>query len=399
MKKILFFLVLPVFFLLFTYRIIFAVSLSECEEDPSVNINDCINLLSGKVSELSNQKKTLASQISQFDTQIKITQLKISDAQSTLVQLEKEIGVLGFRIGYVTDSIEKIEKQVKQRIVATYQQSFISNLELVVASNDFSDLLLKLQYLKQVQENDKKILSNLQQTKANYANQKDEREVKQAAIEEQKTKLETLKSDLDQQKLEKKVLLEVTKNDEVRYQKLLAEAQAEQAVVFGGGKSVFMRNVNQGDSIGSIATYSASKGCSSGAHLHFEVHKNGSILDPNNYLKSATVSYSYPESQYSIYGKVNPSGDLPWPINDPIWINQGFGAQKNSFIYGPAGHMGIDMQTGPEDAGGDKVKAVKSGKLYGGSYQCGGRYPGTLNYAKVEHDDGIVTWYLHMIPN
>mgnify|MGYP001594539934 CR=1 FL=1 len=399
MKKILFFLVLPLFFLLLTYKTLLAVSLSECEKNPSVNINDCINLLSGKVSELTNQKKTLASQISQFDTQIKITQLKITDAQNTLTKLEKEIGILGFRIGYVTDSIEKLEKQVKQRIVATYQQSFISNLELVVASNDFSDLLLKLQYLKQVQENDKKILSSLQQTKANYANQKDEREAKQAAIEEQKTKLETLKNDLDQQKLEKKVLLDVTKNDEVKYQKLLAEAQAEQAVVFGGGKTVFMRNVSQGDSIGSIASYNASKGCSSGAHLHFEVHKNGSILDPNNYLKSATVTYSYPESQYSIYGKVNPSGNLPWPVNDPIWINQGFGVQKNSFIYGPAGHMGIDMQTGPEDAGGDTVKTVKSGKLYGGSYQCGGRYPGTLNYAKVEHDDGLTTWYLHMIPN
>ena len=131
--------------------------------------------------------------------------------------------------------------------------------------------------------------------------------------------------------------------------------------------------------------------------MHFEVHKNGSIQDPNNYLKSVSVTYNYPESQYSVYGTVNPRGDLSWPINEPVWINQGFGAQKNAFIYGPAGHMGIDMQTGP-DAGGDPVKVVKSGKLYGGSYQCGGSYPGTLYYAKVEHGDGLVTWYLHMIP-
>ncbi len=401
MKRFAILIILSAVFLLTSLNKIYSVSLEDCDKEniPSDKISECISVLSQKVGELGSQKKTLASQISQFNSQIQITQLKISDAQTTLAKLENEINILGFRIGYVNDSIGKLETLVKERIIATYQESFVSDLELVLSSSDFSDIILRLQYLKQVQENDKRILASLQQTKSNYAGQKDEREQKQAEIEAAKEKLLGLKTSLDKQKLEKQVLLDVTKNDEARYQRLLSEAQAEQAVVFGGGKDVFMRNVNQGDSIGSIASYSASRGCSSGAHLHFEVHKNGSIQDPNNYLKSTTVTYSYPESQYSVYGTVNPHGDLPWPINDPIWINQGFGAQKNSFIYGSSGHMGVDMQTGPEDAGGDAVKAVKSGKLYGGSYQCGGSYPGTLYYAKVEHDDGLTTWYLHMIPN
>src|SRR3989337_2753764 len=67
----------------------------------------------------------------------------------------KEINVLGFRIGYITESVEKLEILLKQRIIATYEQSFISNLELLLTSRDFSDLLLRLQYVKQVQENAK----------------------------------------------------------------------------------------------------------------------------------------------------------------------------------------------------------------------------------------------------
>src|SRR3989304_9421164 len=338
-----------------------AVSLEECEKKdiPADKVSECIEVLSNKVTELGEQKKTLSSQIAQFDNQIRLTQLKISDAQATIDRLEKEIGVLGFKIGYITDSVERLEVLLKQRIVATYQQSFISNFELLLTSRDFSDLVLRVQYLKQVQENDRRLLANLQETKSNYANQKDEREDKQTAIEENKKKLLGLKTSLDAQKASKQALLEVTKNDEVRYQRLLAEAQAEQAVVFGGGTDGSYRDVRQGDSIGSIAAYSASKGCSSGAHLHFEVHKNGSVQDPNHYLRSVSVTYNYPESQYSVYGTVSPDGDLPWPINEPIWINQGFGAQKNAFMYGPAGHMGIDMQTGSGDAGGDTVKAVK----------------------------------------
>lgn len=394
MRKLFLVIFLFASFFLLTVNKVSSVSLEECEKDPSRDVNECIKLFSERIDELGDQKKTLASQIAQFDTQIKVTQLKISEAQNTIEKLEKEIGILGFRIGYVSQSIDRLENLVKKRIVATYQQSFISNLELILASNDFSDLILKLQYLKQVQENDKRILASLQQTRSNYANQKDEREVKQAAIEENKNKLEVLRVDLDSQKAEKEEFLTITKNDESRYQALLAQAQAERAIVFGGGTDVFMRDIKQGEGIGTIASYNASPGCSSGPHLHLEVHKNGSVHDPNNYLKGVNFSYNYPPEKQSIYGTINPQGDLPWPLSEPIGVNQGFGAQKNSSFYGPAGHQGIDIQTGSGNATGQTVKAIKDGKLYGGSYNCSGK----LYYAKIEHDDGLVTWYLHMVP-
>src|SRR3989339_1243655 len=173
-------------------RPISAASLEECEKEdlPADKISECIEVLSNKVSELGEQKKPLASQIAQFDSQIHLTQLKIADAQATIDKLEKEIGVLGFKIGYITDSVERLEVLLKQRIVATYQQSFVSNIELLLTSRDFSDLILRLQYVKQVQENDKKILADLQTTKATYSNQKEEREDKQAQIEEAKEKLD-----------------------------------------------------------------------------------------------------------------------------------------------------------------------------------------------------------------
>lgn len=394
MKKIAAFLAVITSSFFLAVQSISAVSLEDCEKDPTSNVNDCINLLSGKVSELGSQKKTLSSQIAQFDTQIKVTQLKITDAQNTIAQLEKEIGILGFRIGYVTDSIDKLEQLVKERVVATYQQSFVSNLELVVASDSFSDVLLKLQYLKQVQENDKKILASLQETRSNYANQKDEREEKQAAIEEQKTKLEKLKLDIDRQKAEKQTFLEITKNDESRYQRLLAQAQAEIAIAFGGGKESFIRDVKQGDTIGSVIL--GQSGCSTGTHLHFETHKNGSIEDPSNYLNSST-SYHYWNNDEAGVGSINPRGPLPWPLNAPVQINQGFGMTPyaNSGAYSGSPHYGIDMSNGPSSAA--PVKAVKDGKLYGGSY--GGCKYGPLVYARIKHDDSLDTLYLHMIPN
>lgn len=370
-----------------------ATSLEDCEKDPIAQdkVNDCIDILAQKVTDLSNQKKTISSQIAQFDSQIQITQLKIKDSQTTIDRLEKEITALSARIGFINISLDKLEILLKKRIVATYQQSYISNLELLITSNGFSDLILKTQYLKQVQENDRKVLLNLQQTKANYANQKDEREVKQAQIEENKKKLEALKVSLDNQKVEKQLFLAATKNDEAKYQNLLAQAQAEQAIVFGGGSETFMRDVSQGESIGSIASHGASPGCSTGAHLHFEVHKDNSVQNPNSYLKPG--GYSYPSGyDQSYYGSVNPSGDLPWPLNETVIIYQGYGSHPfaKSF-YSNGTHQGIDI-----DSGSKTVKAVKNGKLYGGSYDCSN---GKLYYAKIDHGDGLTTWYLHMIPS
>ncbi len=55
-------------------------------------------------------------------------------------------------------------------------------------------------------------------------------------------------------------------------------------------------------------------------------------------------------------------------------------------------HFGIDMYTDSST-----VKVVKDGKLYGGSYA--GCSFGPLIYAKVKHDDGLDTLYLHTIPH
>ncbi len=393
MMKLIVHLFLLISALILTVKTTQAASLEECEKEdiPQDKVSECIDILSQKISDLGVQKRTLASQIAQFDNQIRLTQLKIADAETKIAQLEKEISVLGFRIGFITDSVERLETLLKQRIIATYQQGFISDLELILTSRDFSDLILRLQYLRQVQENDKRILANLQQTKANYANQKDERETKQAAIEENKQKLLGLKTSLDQQKTEKQAFLEATKNDEARYQRLLAQAQAELAIVFGGGTESFLRDVSKGDSIGSIASHSVSPGCSTGAHLHFEVHKGGAVENPNNYLGSA--NYQYPSGyDQSYYGSVSPAGSAPWPLNEPITIYQGFGSHPFAKSFYPNGtHQGIDM-----DSGSKIVKATGNGKFYGGSFNCSN---GTLFYGKIDHGDGLTTWYLHMIPN
>ena len=206
-------LVLPLVISLFIFKNVFAQS-----ADQYAQIQKQIQETTAKIDSLKKTEKDLKTQIAYFDNQIKLSELQIQQATVKIEQLEKEINVLGFRINYISDSASRLEVLLKQRIVATYQQSFVSNIELLVTSADFSDLILRLQYVKQVQDNDKKLLTNLLQTKSTYANQKDDREDKQAQIEEEKKKLDTSRALLAKQKQEKNDFLKVTQNDENKYQ-------------------------------------------------------------------------------------------------------------------------------------------------------------------------------------
>ncbi len=351
-----------------------------------------VTCLENKVADLKSQTKTLSSQISIMDSQIRLTEARIEANRREILNLTLDIDTTTKKISTLSDSLKKITEVFINRIVATYEAGRVQPLEILLSSRDASNLLARLNYLRIARDHDKKLIIDVQQAKIDYSNQKEIFEGKKKKIESLKLQLEAYSKNLEQQKVAKQQLLIATQADEATYQQLLAQAKAERAVVFGGGADSYLRDVSQGDTIGYIASHSISPGCSSGAHLHFEVQRDSSVQNPNNYLKSANFSYDYADSYYSYYGTINPSGDLPWPLNEPIVIHQGYGSHGYAQNFYSGGiHTGIDM-----DSSSSTVKAVKSGKLYGGSYNCAN---GKLYYGKVIHDSGLVTWYLHMAAN
>ncbi|OGH15712.1 MAG: hypothetical protein A3C22_01515 [Candidatus Levybacteria bacterium RIFCSPHIGHO2_02_FULL_37_10] len=386
-KKILF-----IFFLLgliFFKASLVIIKAAECDDKQGQAKVTC---LENKVQDLKGQTKTLSSQISIMDSQIRLTEARIEANRREILDLTLDIDTATKKISTLSDSLNRITGVLLNRIVATYQAGKVQPLEMLLSSRDASNLLARLNYLRIAQVHDKRLIYDVQQAKNDYANQKEIYEAKKKKIESLKLQLETYSESLGQQKIAKQQLLIATQSDEATYQQLLAQARAERAIVFGGGVDSYLRDVNQGDAIGYIASYGTSPGCSSGAHLHFEVQKDGSIQNPNNYLKSANFSYDYGSDSYSYYGTINPSGDLTWPLNEPIVIHQGYGSHGFAQNFYSGGiHTGIDM-----DSSSSTVKAVKSGKLYGGSYNCSN---GKLYYSKIVHDGGLVTWYLHTVTN
>ncbi len=328
-----------------------------------------------------------------MNNQIRLTTLKIESTKGNINKLSKEIEDFGTEISRLEQVLNQRSQLVLRRIPESYKRTVTSQFGLLLFSQNFSDFITRVKYLTAVQGQDAVLLFQVKATQNNYSERKQLREEKKNQFEQAKRELEQQNLQLAQQKRDKQALLEETENNETKYQQLLASAQAEIAVASGLGTETFLRNISEGEIIGRVIP--SASGCSSGQHLHFEVHQGNTVQDPNNLLKNISFSYSYNPDRYSYYGTINPHGNWNWPMEEPVIINQGFGSHGFAKNYYPGGvHNGIDLDSKTSTV----VKAVKGGKLYGGSYQCSGFYAGTLLYTKVDQGDGMTAWYLHMTP-
>lgn len=362
------------------------------------DLQKMIDELQKKVTELSTQRKTLNSQITVMDSQIKLTQLRIDAKKQEIAILEEDIDTSNKKINNLEGSLTNLTKVLVNRIVATYQiGGGIQPLQIVASSGGVGNYLDRVNYLKLVQEHDKKLIYETQQAKMDYANQKQIFEDKKGEVEQLKKQLEGYTAKLDEDKGAKQKLLVATQNDEQKYQELLAKARAEyqaiQGIVAGNGAEVEVGPVSEGSRIASVI---AGPSCNSGgAHLHFIVRRGGSTEDPFAYLSSISSRNCSGSSCDSSDGdSFNPRGSWRWPLEGPIEMSQGYGstwAVRNSWvgqIYNF--HNGIDIRGSSYE-----VKAVKSGTLYQGSYAGGGGC--RLPYVRVKHtDDGLDTLYLHV---
>ncbi|MDD2822918.1 MAG: hypothetical protein PHQ59_02440 [Candidatus Daviesbacteria bacterium] len=396
-----------VFFL--TFLIIFLLSallpakplLAEDENCSSIGdanqksqcLNDLIAKYQKQLNDAKGQEKTLKSQLTFIDTQAKVTELKMTEAENQIAKLDHEINDLANRITRLSSTVDDLSQVLLNRIVQTYKYGNYSAIDLLFSTNGFTDLLEKVKYISVAQANDKKVLYQLQATKTTYNDQKVDKQSRQIAQEKLRKDLKVYQAQLDDQKKSKEDLLRITKNDESVYQQKIIEAQQEQsailAILHGQGNEIPMGPISKGATVGYIIN--GRSACSSGTHLHFEVHNGDSLQDPNNYLSNTDYKYAAGDGGQDA-GPISPHGSWDWPLNSQIMITQGYGmtpyARAGAYSGGP--HTGIDMYS----SSGLAVKAVKDGTLSKGGIRCGS---GTLYYKRVDHSDGTKSYYLHVL--
>lgn len=354
-----------------------AMSSDSCDE----------SCLRQKITELQSQGSSLQKQISLLDSQTKLTTLRINDTQSKISVLETEIGDLNDEIGRLEDLKTKRLELVLYRIPQSYKRATIVQFGWVLLSNNFVGLLERTKYILHVQEEDTLVYKQLQLAQINYNERKDAREKKKIQQEEFRKQLQQHTIELVSQKKEKQILLSETQNSEVVYQRLLAQALAEkQALERSLVDSVKIGPVKQGDPIALVGN-TGYPGCSTGAHLHFEVRKGANWIDPAAMLSRKTVSDLQNGGNWTLG-----DGVWAWPLSDVIQLTQHFGKTPWSYRYSYSGgiHTGFDMVS----TGGNVIRAPADGDLYSSSQNCGNSSVIKIKY--IDYGGGILSFFLHV---
>jgi peptidoglycan hydrolase CwlO-like protein len=219
------------------FGVVFYVRAQSCG-----SASECDNLIQQYTQQLTllqGQAGTLKNQIAQFDAQIKLTTLKITQTQS-------QIELLGGRINQLEVSLNDLTKAFSSRAVETYKLSkFENNFFFILSASDINDAAQRFHYLQKIEEQDRSLLTRLTEAQTTYQGEKQDQETLQSQLKDQQAKLNT-------QKVAKNNLLAATQNSEAKYQSLLSQAIAQKNsflsfVQSHGGASILSNQTTHDD--------------------------------------------------------------------------------------------------------------------------------------------------------
>ncbi|MBC7981897.1 peptidoglycan DD-metalloendopeptidase family protein [Candidatus Parcubacteria bacterium] len=291
----------------------------------------------------SKEARTLNNYIKTLDNQVKSTSLDIRKSQSSIDKTNLEITKLSTAIVGNEEKIARLRSGMEESIINQYKLDDVSIIENFLSDKNILASVKEIEILKNIQDSIQSAVDEIFQVKQGLEVDKTEEQVKKGDLEKEKEKLKTKQTSLSIVKNTQAKELEITKNQESNFKKILAERKRQ--------KEAFEKEM-------------------------FEYEKKLKyVLDPSSIPKSGT-------------------GALGWPL-ESVRITQvfGSGAGVNKRLYSSGTHNGVDFGAKigtPVLAMGDGVLVAQGDT----DSQCRGVSFG--KWILIKYSNGLASTYGHL---
>lgn len=300
--------------------------------------NEVDKKIEEKNSEIAGVKSNMTEQLTQItklNAQISTYENEISDLEARINELNSEITIKEENINEQKEKYEVQKDLLDKRLVALYETGSTTYLDMLLSSDGLTDFISKYYTIEILAESDQELLTRIDNTRKQIENEKQE--------------LENAKSEI---------------------------ATSKEAVV--GKKNQLASSVNKKKSI--VSNLSEQEAKLEQELEEFEQDKKAIQAE----LAKLASNNKIPPVAPSAAGYISPLAG-----RTKANITTDYGAY--------AGHSGVDFAC----AGGTPIMAVKAGTVVTStaSRRPDGSYKSYGEYVIIDHHDGTVTLYAHMLSN
>jgi len=342
-----------------------------------IHCNQEIDRVKKEISRLQGLEDNLQNQIAYLDNQIYLSQLEIQAKEDEINVLSGDINDLSVRLSRISSFLGYQEKIFATRAKLAYTSDQLSPFDVVLGAETLDDALRRIKYLHVLEDQDIQVLNQMHDTRTSFNEQKKSLEDKKTQVEQLKAEVEDQKKSLIGKQNAKQDLLVITNGQESNYQKYLKQLESERNAILAalrkGGKK--LGTVTRGEKIWP----QGSTGCSTGAHIHYEVRvsSTNSVLNPcNGFVGCHGLGNSVTSNAY--YTPGGPSNRL----------TQGYGG----------GHLALDLVSGDGwvHASENGTAYLVEDKTWKSWCWVNKPYDGPAYGIYIIHSDGHKTVYWHI---
>jgi murein DD-endopeptidase MepM/ murein hydrolase activator NlpD len=299
-------------------------------------IDEKINQIQTEIAGVKDQMSNELTQINRLNTQISEYETELDSLESQISSLNDEITEKENAIKQKEEEFATQKEMLEKRLVALYETGTTSYLDMLLNSKSLSDFISKYYLISELAICDNDLLDSIEKAKTEIEAEKSELTTTKAELEQAQATAERKKNTLNLTISEKQVIVNSLSDEEAEKQAILEEFEQDK-------RAIQLE----------LAKLAASSG-------------NITPVAPS------AAGYISPLS-----GKTKSN------------ITTGY--------YGYSGHTGVDFAC----SAGTPVLAVKAGKVVKSLAlkRSDGSYKSYGEYIVIDHQDGTMTLYAHMLAN